>query len=729
MATKFNRLRISKFSRLARINIAVFGLLFAGAGFYLLSNGHAAVNGAGDVTVTVSRYASNGTTYLGPATGVSVTITGDATYKCHQMSPTNVATWTSSATATTDSNGQVKFGCNSSDFVGADGHVGKLYTLTNGGLSGYSSPAGASYSTYVALNSHGLLAMALNQNVAATNHAPQMNYETLSCSAASGWAYDQDVPTSSITINVTSPGIGTIYRGPTNTNRPDVNSYFGTSGNHGFSIGIPSSLKDGATHTVTVTAEDNGGNSSLNAVTSRTLSGCTVPVNASIKTPLTANPTKVNSGGKSTLSWAVNYGKSCVISYSGSSSGQTSVNSTGSWSTPSLTKSSSFTLSCSGLNGGKGITSSTSVSVNGSTAPPPPTGVTGTTSTNGRTESRSGGVVSAGSDREKPSTPTNFMAEQLGGGEVDLTWDASTDNVAVDSYILERSTDGTNWTTLDDAITDTSYSDVTADYNTQYTYRLSAKDTAGNFSDYALVDMTTNDFTSNVVADQDSTITSEDGIVEISFPANTFSEDQYCEISKDRTGSTPKGYKLVAGAYSVSCRNKAGDITTTLDSAAKVTMHLKSFAKKYGSFKAYSIDDTSTSPIESAYNKNTGDLNFEMKDLQTFAAFGTKKSSPWFMWILFPLLLIGLILLILRIRNSSGGGDNYYDTANYVTMPPSAPVSPDAGGYQHHPSLPELVAQGPQPQVQGQPPVVPGGQQPGQYPSQPGPGPGQQLPQ
>lgn len=469
------------------------------------------------------------------------------------------------------------------------------------------------------------------------------------------------------------------------------------------------------------------------------------PTNATWATsPVVTTP--INKGSVAYIKWNANNASSCLINSAGVSWSPTNLptDTTASGgvaskgiATPPLYDPASFTVTCkASASGGNNVTASVGVTIIGDSSAPPtaPSGGSGggggtpvkiSTSAGQRNVARAGAIVSA-TDKQAPAVPTNFKAEQFGSGEVDLSWTASTDNAGIAGYTLERSTDQTTWTMLDDAIVDTTYTDSTADYNVAYTYRLSAKDTGGNFSDYALVDITTNDFTANVNPDEDSTITSDDGIVEVKFPAGALSEAAFCEISKDSVSGSPKGYKLVAGGYTVACRNAAGDSITKFDKDLEVTMHLKSYAKKYGKFLAYSVDDSSLSPIQSSYNKGTGDLTFTLSDLQTFAAFGAKKGSSWFIWLLIPLLLIGLFLLIRRLRNG-GGSDDYYDTTDYVGMPPSAPVGPlDTGaGYGQHTSLPDMVAQGQQPQYP-QPQYPPQQGQP-QPPAQ-GPGPGQPQP-
>lgn len=54
-----------------------------------------------------------------------------------------------------------------------------------------------------------------------------------------GWAFDPDQPATAINVAVYRDGNG-VSRFPTGRRRPDVNSVFGVTGNHGFDISIPS---------------------------------------------------------------------------------------------------------------------------------------------------------------------------------------------------------------------------------------------------------------------------------------------------------------------------------------------------------------------------------------------------------------------------------------------------------------------------------------------------------
>ncbi len=80
-------------------------------------------------------------------------------------------------------------------------------------------------------------------------------------------------------------------------------------------------------------------------------------------------------------------------------------------------------------------------------------------------------------DTTPPTAPTNLSATVAGATQVNLSWTASTDNVAVAGYYVER-----NGVTLNQIDTATNYSDAGLAANTKYTYQVMAADTSGNLS-------------------------------------------------------------------------------------------------------------------------------------------------------------------------------------------------------------------------------------------------------
>ncbi len=86
--------------------------------------------------------------------------------------------------------------------------------------------------------------------------------------------------------------------------------------------------------------------------------------------------------------------------------------------------------------------------------------------------------VTAGADVQAPSVPTGFTANATGATQVNLNWQASTDNVGIAGYTIYR--DGVALTTVTGS--SLSYSDFTALPSTTYSYSVDAFDSAGNHS-------------------------------------------------------------------------------------------------------------------------------------------------------------------------------------------------------------------------------------------------------
>ncbi|HYR91037.1 MAG TPA: fibronectin type III domain-containing protein [Terriglobia bacterium] len=91
-------------------------------------------------------------------------------------------------------------------------------------------------------------------------------------------------------------------------------------------------------------------------------------------------------------------------------------------------------------------------------------------------------------DTTPPSIPTNLTATAVSSSQISLSWTASTDNVAVTTYIAERC-QGTGCMTFTQiaTISGTSYTDAGLAPTTSYSYRVRAADAAGNLSGYSNV--------------------------------------------------------------------------------------------------------------------------------------------------------------------------------------------------------------------------------------------------
>jgi fibronectin type 3 domain-containing protein len=77
-------------------------------------------------------------------------------------------------------------------------------------------------------------------------------------------------------------------------------------------------------------------------------------------------------------------------------------------------------------------------------------------------------------DTTPPTAPTGFVARAISPTQVDLAWTASTDNVRVTAYYIQRNG------VIIATVSGTSYSDLSVTGNTTYTYVVIAADAAGN---------------------------------------------------------------------------------------------------------------------------------------------------------------------------------------------------------------------------------------------------------
>ena len=89
-------------------------------------------------------------------------------------------------------------------------------------------------------------------------------------------------------------------------------------------------------------------------------------------------------------------------------------------------------------------------------------------------------------DTQAPTAPAGLTATATSSSQINLSWTASTDNVAVTGYKLERCT-GVSCSTFAEIATPTatSYSDTGLSASTSYSYRVRATDAAGNLSSYS----------------------------------------------------------------------------------------------------------------------------------------------------------------------------------------------------------------------------------------------------
>jgi hypothetical protein len=98
---------------------------------------------------------------------------------------------------------------------------------------------------------------------------PVGHLDIADCDIIEGWVYDPDVAVAPISFHVYKDGPAGnggafVLEAETIGFRPDVNTTFGITGNHGFRLLTPYYLKDGMSHTIFVHGIDTSGNPVLN---------------------------------------------------------------------------------------------------------------------------------------------------------------------------------------------------------------------------------------------------------------------------------------------------------------------------------------------------------------------------------------------------------------------------------------------------------------------------------
>ena len=89
-------------------------------------------------------------------------------------------------------------------------------------------------------------------------------------------------------------------------------------------------------------------------------------------------------------------------------------------------------------------------------------------------------------DTESPTAPSGLSATAVSSTQINLSWTASTDNVGVTGYQVERCQGAAcSSFALVTTVTGTTYNNTGLTASTSYSYRVRATDAAGNFSDYS----------------------------------------------------------------------------------------------------------------------------------------------------------------------------------------------------------------------------------------------------
>jgi fibronectin type 3 domain-containing protein len=132
-----------------------------------------------------------------------------------------------------------------------------------------------------------------------------------------------------------------------------------------------------------------------------------------------------------------------------------------------------------------------------------------------------------------PTAPTNLVATTVSPAQINLSWTASTDNVGVTGYKVERC-QGMGCTNFTQIATPnaTSYNDTGLSGSTSYSYRVRATDAAGNLSTYS---------TSSTAATPAPTLTAPSNLAAT---ATSSTQINLTWSASTETGGTISGYLL-----------------------------------------------------------------------------------------------------------------------------------------------------------------------------------------
>ena len=320
------------------------------------------------------------------------------------------------------------------------------------------SPSTAYSYTVSAYDAAGNLSSRSSAASAATPSADQVPkgyHESSDCGASLGWACDPDNYAQSLQVYLYADGPAGqgIFLGSETASaarEAAVGAECGGHTAHGFTFPTPASVKDGASHTLYAYAINlNAGGNPLLTGSPKTIT-CAAPgdvASPSIPQGLAATAA---SSSQINLSWTASTDNVAVSGYRIYRNGsQIATTAATSFQSIGLSSSTIYSYTVSAYDAA-GNVSAQSSAVSAAT--------------------------DAAADATVPSVPQGLTATAASSSQINLSWTASTDNVAVSGYRIYRNG------LLIDSTASTSFQDTGRSPSTVYTYTVAAYDVAGNVS-------------------------------------------------------------------------------------------------------------------------------------------------------------------------------------------------------------------------------------------------------
>ena len=227
-------------------------------------------------------------------------------------------------------------------------------------------------------------------------------------------------------------------------------------------------------------------------------------------------------------------------------------------------------------------------------------------------------------DTQPPTAPSNLTAIAAGSSQINLTWTASTDNVGLHGYSVERClTAACSFAVIVPYITSTVYNDTGLNPSTSYSYRVQASDSAGNLSAYSNIASASTAAVDTQPPTTPSTLTATTAgasQINLSWTASTdnvavtnyliercvTASCTYAQIGT-ATGTTFNNTGLAAGtgySYRVRATDAAGNLSGYSNVASATTITTIS-----GLVAAYSFNEgTGTTVLDSSGTGNNGTI-------------------------------------------------------------------------------------------------------------------------
>jgi hypothetical protein len=261
-----------------------------------------------------------------------------------------------------------------------------------------------------------------------------------------------------------------------------------------------------------------------------------------------------------------------------------------------------------------------------------------------------------------PNTPTGFTASTAASSViVNLSWDAPTSGSAVSEYEIDRSTDnGATYQVLSNNVQNTFFSDLGANFSTDYLYRLVAKNASGS-SGYTYASISTSAFKANAGPNQSTQLQSSDGVASALIPVGALSQPAACGLAINPVLDSPnvKGYVPVAGPYTVTCKTQTGSTIQSYLKPLTITVNTSNnIFKKYRNLAYYGEQSNAQTwdALVPSLNNSTHVVSFQLANSYNFIVMGQPSHAPWWVSFLIILLIIGLIgggiILVIRTLNS-----------------------------------------------------------------------------